>query len=84
MKSVKIIVDRTELRAAVDVVKLLAGAAVFSLALIFILKNVPMSTIGWVLGLGLFGFMVYLMYTIRVAQLRYESKLKETLDTVKS
>lgn len=84
MKSVKIIVDRTELRAAVDVVKLLAGAAVFSLALIFILENVPMSTIGWVLGLGAFGFMVYLMYTIRVAQLRYEAKLKETLDTVKS
>lgn len=83
MKSVKITVNKDELRAAVDVVKLLAMAAVLATVVVFVLENVSMQVIGWAFGVGFFAYMVYIMYAIRLSQLKYQSKLKETVATFK-
>lgn len=68
-------------KAALDVVGMIAVAAVASGATLFILENVPLRTIGYVAGAGFIGYMLYLAYSIRLSQLEYRNKLKEMVDS---
>ena len=70
-----------KIKAALDVVGMIAVATVASGTTLFILENVPLRTIGYVAGAVFFGYMLYLMYSIRLSQLEYRTKLKEMVDS---
>lgn len=67
-----------QVRAAIDIAKMMALAAAVALAVVFIFQNVPGQILFWVFGVSAFGYLVYVFWYIRVSQLRYEDKLRET------
>ena len=70
-----------KVKAGLDIVGMLAVGIVASGLTLFVLENVPLRTIGLVAGGVFVGYMLYLMYSIRLSQLEYREKLKEMVDS---
>lgn len=69
-----------KLKAGVDVLKMIAVCALGSALALFILETVPLATLGIVAGTVFTGYMIYILYSIRLGQLRYEETLKQMVD----
>lgn len=68
---------KMELRAGLDVVKMIVVAGTASALTLFVLETVPLATLGYVFGVAFVVYMLYIMYSIRLSQLKYEAKLKD-------
>lgn len=69
-----------KVKAGLDIVGFILGAAVISGLVQFILHNVETETILRVLGGVFVAYMLYLMWSIRVSQLEYRKTLQEMVD----
>jgi hypothetical protein len=68
---------------------LVQTSGMFALAILvaivgtFIVANVSTQLLINALGIGFFGYLAYLFYSITLSRLEYQEKLKEMKDTVK-
>lgn len=70
------------IRALIETLKILAGSALGGLAFSAFFIYVPMTYYPTIFMVFLISFMIYIIYSISLTQLRYKDKLKETLNTV--
>lgn len=69
-----------KVKAGLDIVAFIVGAAAISGLVQFVLHTVETETILKVMGAVFVGYMLYLMWSIRVSQLQYRETLKEMVD----
>lgn len=54
-------------------------AIVTAIPALLVWLNVSSETIGWIFFSAFFGFMIWTIYSIFLAQLKFEAKLEETV-----
>lgn len=69
-----------KLKAARDVVGMLVLAVGVSASIQYILQNVPAEILGYIAGGAFVGWMVYVLYSIRLNQLEYRETLTKMVD----
>jgi len=59
-------------------------AIVTAIPALMVWADISSETIGWIFFVGFFGFMIWTIYSIFLAQLKYESKLEQTVSKLDS
>ena len=67
-------------KAMLEVAKMLTIATAAATTMGLVLTYVPLSTLGPIAAGGVLAFCVYNLYRIKLSELEYKQKLKETVD----